>query len=363
MIEIPENIEQLKGYHPGKPIEHMIKELGLHETAILWNNENNQGPSPKALAFVKEALGKSAVYPDAACMKLRSAIAEHCSKKTENIIVGNGSESVFTYILKTFFNVGDELLSSEGTFVAVYVWSQAHNIPCVKVPLTDDYQFYLEGILEKIGPKTKAIYLSNPNNPTGAMISRQQLKGFMDRVPGHIIVIVDEAYFEYAQALSDDYPDSTHFDYPNIITLRTFSKAYGIAGIRIGYGIARSELIAQLMKVKLTFEPSNLAQAAGLGALDDREFLEQAIRNNSEGIHYFYEEFKKLGLSYYASYGNFVMIDFGSAERVQKLFKELMARGVFVRPLPAFGLPHCLRITVGTPKENQLCVKMLKEVL
>ena len=363
MINIPANIEHLKSYKPGKPLEEIIEEFGLTKTAILWNNENNLGASPMAMEEVMKVVDGSNYYPDPACRELRTSIADRVGQKMENIIVGNGSESVFNYMLSAFFNPDDELLTSEGTFVAIYIWAQANNVPCFTVPMTSDYRFDLELIKESVTPKTKVIYLSNPNNPTGAMISEADLRNFLTGLRDDIIVVVDEAYYEYAIDLSDDYPDSTRLDFPNLITLRTFSKAYGIAGIRIGYGIGPEELIEPLMKVKLTFEPSNLAQAAGIGALKDAAFLQKSVEQNTQGIHYFYREFERLGLSFFPSAGNFVMIDFGTPERVQEIYLALMKKGVFVRPLTAFRLPHCLRITVGLTHENEFCVRVLEQAL
>ncbi|QTN38161.1 histidinol-phosphate transaminase [Cryomorphaceae bacterium] len=363
MINIPENIEQLKSYKPGKPLEEIIQEYGLTKTAILWNNENNLGASPLAVQAMSEAATDSNYYPDPACRELRTAIAQRVGQQMENIIVGNGSESVFNYMLGAFFSPGDELLTSEGTFVAIYIWAQANNVPCKTVAMTSAYGFDLRAIQEAISDKTKVIYLSNPNNPTGAMIREDELRTFLKEIPEHILVVVDEAYFEYATSLSREYPDSTRLNHPNLITLRTFSKAYGIAGVRIGYGIGPEALIEPLMKVKLTFEPSNVAQAAGIGALKDEAFLEESVRLNQEGMTFFREAFDRLGLAHYPSTGNFVMIDFGTPEEVQRIFQALMKKGVFVRPLTAFRLPHCLRITIGLPEENEFCVEMLEEVL
>jgi histidinol-phosphate aminotransferase len=352
MVRLPEHIEKLSNYKPGKPIEEIIKELGLTRTAILWNNENNFGASPKALDAMRRALDTTHLYPDPLSTDLRTKLAARLGKKPENIVVSNGSEGLLMNILKAFCQGDDELLTSDGSFVIIYVWSMINNIPVVRVPLTSDYRYDMKAMAEKIGPKTKIVYLSNINNPTGAMITEEELHTFMKKVPEHVLVIVDEAYFEFSKGANSDFPDSTTMSYKNVITLRTFSKSYGIAGIRIGYGIAEPELIDPLVKVKLTFEPSNIAQAAGIGALDDEEFLQKTIKNNNEGLQYFYREFERLGLKFVPSFGNFVMIDMGTAERVQEVFKLLMERGVFVRPLVAFGLPHCIRITVGTPEDN-----------
>lgn len=363
MIKLPEHIDKLSNYKPGKPIEEIIRELNLEKTAILWNNENNLGASPKAVAAMQQAMSNMHLYPDPLSMELRTKIAAKVGKRTENIVVSNGSEGLLMHILKAYCSGDDELLTSDGSFVIIYVWSMINNIPVVRVPLTHDYRYDMKALAEKIGPKTKIVYLSNINNPTGAMITEQELRDFMKKVPEHVLVIVDEAYFEFSKTVLTNFPDSSKMGYKNVITLRTFSKCYGIAGIRIGYGIAEPELVEPLIKVKLTFEPSNVAQAAGIGALDDDEFLELTVRNNVKGLYFFYREFEHMGLKYTPSFGNFVMIDLGSAERVQEVFRLLMERGVFVRPLVAFGLPHCIRITVGTPADNELCVEKMKEVM
>lgn len=362
MVQIPENIEELKSYKPGKPIQQIIEEYQLTETAVLWNNENNFGPSPGALKSVQNALGNSHLYPDPACLELRGLIAEKNKVNIEDVAVGNGSESLFNNLFNSFFNVGEELLTCEGTFVAVYIWAKANKVNVRKVPLTSTYNFDLDSLISAIDDKTKAIYLSNPNNPTGAMITEEELVAFMEKVPDNILVIVDEAYYEFGRDLSADYPDSTRLRFDNVITLRTFSKAYGIAAIRIGYAMAHPRLIEALMKVKLTFAPSNLAQAAGIGAIQDEEYLNKTIENNTHELHFYYRELHRLGYKYIPSYANFIMLDLGSAETVNVVNESLMRKGVFVRPLRAFGLPHCLRITVGLPQENRLCIKALEEV-
>jgi|TARA_B110000091_G_C13802598_1_gene470951 histidinol-phosphate aminotransferase len=359
MIKIPVNIEELKSYKPGRPIKQIIKDYNLKKTAILWNNENNFGPSPIAMKSVKNALDSSHLYPDPACLELRGLIADRNRVKIENVAVGNGSESLFNNVFNSFFVRGDEMLTCEGTFIAVYIWAKANKVAVRKVPLTSTYNFNLNGLLASITDKTKAIYLSNPNNPTGAMISREELIDFIEKIPPHIIVIVDEAYFEFAHDLSEDYPDSTLLKHDNILTLRTFSKAYGIAAIRIGYAISSKRMIEALMKVKLTFEPSNVAQAAGIGAIKDEAHLRKTIDNNTKELHIYYRELHKLGYNYVPSFGNFVMLNLSNSETVQLLFEALMKKGVFVRPLKAFGLPECLRITIGTPAENKLCLKAL----
>ncbi|MBQ7568980.1 aminotransferase class I/II-fold pyridoxal phosphate-dependent enzyme, partial [bacterium] len=198
------------------------------------------------------------------------------------------------------------------------------------------------------------------NNPTGTYFTRDELDRFLERLPKRVLVILDEAYFEFAQEF-EDYPDSMHYRHDQVITLRTFSKAYGLAGVRIGYGIAHEYLIGNLMKIKLPFEPSDLAQAAGLGALDDEDFLEQTLAMNREGREYFYKEFARLGLRFYRTASNFILLVFRDEAEVVALNDFLLRRGVIIRPLKAFGLPHCMRVTIGTMAENRRCVAALSE--
>ncbi len=361
-IEIPEHIQQLRSYKPGKPIEQVVEELGLKETAILWNNENNLGPSPKAMEAIRSELQHSHLYPDPTASRLRAEIATREGISADQVVVGNGSEAILGNIFQGFFGPEDVLLTSEGTFVAVYIWAQSHNRPVVKIPLREDYSFDLDKMAAAIDEHTKVIYIANPNNPTGTMITKQEFEAFMQKVPEDVLVISDEAYYEYAVDLSDDFADSIKLRYPNVITLRTFSKAFGIASIRIGYAMGPLEIIETLAKIKMTFEPSNVAQAAGLGALSDSEYLEESLINNRKGIKLFKQLFEELGVKYAESYANFLMIDLGSEERVNELSQKLMKKGVFVRPLKAFGLPHCMRVSVGLQAENELFVKSFREV-
>lgn len=362
-IQLPENIKQLRSYKPGKPIEELITENNWEQTAILWNNENPMGSSPRAKEAVMKAFDGSNFYPDPQSIELRTKIANTLGRSFDEIVVGNGSEGLLLNILKAYCSGEDEILTSSGSFVIIYIWAKINNTPLVQLPLTDDYRFDLNALAAAITPKTKIIYLANANNPTGAKISKEELTAFMEKVPDSVLVVLDEAYFEFSVALDPEFPDGVALNYPNVVVLRTFSKAYGIAAVRIGYGIGPAQLIDPLLNVKLTFEPGNLAQAAGIGALDDHDFLQKTIQNNNTGIQYYYDQFDQLGLNYIRSFANFVMLDFGTADRVSQIFEKLKSEGVFVRPLGGSGLPHCLRVSVGRPDENQYFIKKLKEIL
>ncbi|GAB5538119.1 MAG: histidinol-phosphate transaminase [Salibacteraceae bacterium] len=360
MVTIPSNIQELVSYKPGKPIPEIVKELGLSEWAILWNNENNMGPSPQVLKRIEETAISSHRYPDPASTQLCSMIAQlnHCD--VDQVTVDNGSESVFDCMFRAFFEGDDELLTCDGTFVAVYIWAKSNRIPTQRFPLNNGYGFDIQKLIDSVTEKTKAVYVANPNNPTGAMITKAELNHLVDSIPDDKLIVVDEAYYEYAKALSADYPDSFALRKPNVITLRTFSKAYGIAGIRLGYALGDARLIEAIRKVKMTFAPSNVAQAAGIGALEDMPHMQRAVDLNGRALVQFYAALDDLGYRYVPSYGNFVMLDLETEEAAKHFTEDMLKKGVFIRHLRAFGLPHCVRVSTGLDEENQLFVKALR---
>ena len=362
MIVIPDHIEELKSYHPGKSVEEYRSEFRFSQTAILWNNENNLGVPKLAIEAMQNVLNRINIYPDPLSIELRGELAKLNDVGVNQITVENGSESILANLFKTFVQPGEELLTTEGTFVAVYIWAKSSNVPTQLIPLKKDFSLDLKEIAGKINTKTKIVYLSNPNNPTGTMFSKKELQTFLEQVPEHVIVVVDEAYFEYATVLRDDYPDSTKLKHPQVITLRTFSKAYGLAGIRLGYGVGPDHLIEALNKVRMTFAPSAVTQAAGIGALKDSAFLEKSMRLNVMGMGTLTNCFEELGIPYAKSAANFVMIDLNSSEKAEELTQALLRKGVFVRWLRAFGLPHCIRVSIGLPEENEHFVASLKSI-
>lgn len=362
MIKIPAHIEALQGYKPGKAVLDVFEGKNFERTAILSSNENNLGTSPKAVAAMQAAAAQSYLYPDPGSAALRKRLSEKLQVNPENIMVGNGSDSLLSLVFKSMLEQEDEVISSVATFVAVDVYGKLYQVPHKKIPHRG-YAFDLEEMAAQIGPKTKMVYLANPNNPTGAMVTREQLEAFMPKVPPHVLVVIDEAYFEYAQTLSEQYPDSLDYRWDNVITLRTFSKAYGLAGLRIGYAIGAPYLMAALQKARPVFEPTALAQTAALAALDDADFLQKSMEINQAGLRQYYRAFEVMKLDFIKSYGNFVMVDMGDAAQADAVFAGLMDRGVFVRPLKGFGLPHCLRISVGLPEECGLLVEKLGEVV
>lgn len=357
-VQIPDHIAAINSYAPGKTISQLQREFGWERLAVLWNNENTLGYSKKAMAAVMEAFNRSNYYPDPEAGRLKKVLAEKIGRQPEEIILGNGSESVLMLAIRALCSGEDEFLTSEGSFVVIYNWARINNVRCVSMPMSGEYGFDLNAIKSRVNRNTKIIYLANANNPTGTMIPRTDLVNFIQTIPDHILIIVDEAYFEFSQALSSDYPNSLTFDFPNVLTLRTFSKAYGIAGARLGYGVAHPKIIKAMTKAKLTFEPGLLAQAAGLGALQDDNFVERTVENNTRGLEYLYKHFGRLGVHYVPSYANFVMTIWESPEQVQEINQRLMQKGVLVRPLGG-KLDHCIRISVGRPDELEWLVENL----
>lgn len=357
---VPPYIESLEPYKAGKPVAELQRELGITNIIKLASNENPLGPSPLALEAIKKHVDELHLYPNGG-LDLREVLAKRFSLKVGNVVAGSGSEGIMSNIIRAFLCDDDEVLTSEGTFVGLYVLARSRGVKMVLVP-QNNYHLDLEAISASINQHTKIIYLANPNNPTGTIFTRNEFDGFMKHVPDHVLIILDEAYFEYAES-NPSYPDSMQYRYDNVITLRTFSKIYGLAGIRIGYGFAHEALISNLLKVKLPFEPSTLAQAAGIAALSDREFLKRSLETNANGKMYLIPALRQLGLIVVPTDANFVMAPLADEATVDCVYNELLKLGVIIRPLKAFGLPHCVRITIGTVEENERLVASLKQVL
>lgn len=362
MIRIPENIKKIANYKPGKPGADMFDGKKIERTAILCSNENNFGSSPLAKKAIEDALNHMYLYPDPTGDALKEKLATKYDYNKDQIILGNGSDGILYSLFKAFFEGNDHILTSDATFVSLHAMAQMNNVPFRTIPMKEGYAFDLDAILQAINEDTKAIYICNPNNPTGAMIAHKDLLNFIIQIPNDRLIIIDEAYFEFSRDLSDVYPDSTRFGFENVLTLRTFSKAYGLAGIRLGYGIAHPTLIQTLQKVKLTFNPNILAQAAGTAALDDDSFLQLTLSNNREELLKLYQFFHGLEIEYIPSFANFVMIDLKKAELVEETYEALRQNGVLTRRLGSFGLPHCLRVSVGRPEENEWFMTCFKEV-
>ena len=361
-IKPQSGLHAIKPYTPGKPIEEVQREYGLTDVIKLASNENPLGPSPKVVAALQAALPELNFYPDAQAYTLSRAIAARHGVAPDMVRVGNGADGLIREICVSYLNDDDEVLTSTASFPVYDISTAVMRARMVKAPLKG-LRFDLDAIAASITDRTKLIFLCNPNNPTGNIVTAAEVAAFMPRVPDHVIVVFDEAYYEFVD--SSDYPDSLAYvksgRYPNAVVLRTFSKAYGIAGIRLGYGIAHPTLLAPLRATTESFPVNRLAQIAGLAALEDDEFMARTIAVNAAGREYLYREFDRRGLIYVRSHTNFILLHIGPAARA--VFQALLERGVIVRPCAAYELPEHLRITVGTEAQNVRFIAALEAVL
>lgn len=356
---VPPYIEALRPYQAGRSAEEVQRTYGLARVSKLASNENPLGPSPLAIEAMGRCLSGLNVYPNGG-QDLRRVLAEKFETKIENVIAGSGSDGIISNIIRTFLSDEDEVLTTDAAFIGFQVLAKSRGVAYRTVPYRD-WHYDLTALAAAINGRTKIIYLANPNNPTGTMFSKHDFDEFYWHVPERVLIILDEAYFEYAKD-NPRYPDSMHYRYDNIITLRTFSKVYGLAGVRIGYGFAHETLIANLLKVKLPFEPSTLAQAAGIAALADKEFLHKSLQLNARGLKFLTEGLRAIGLNVISSEANFVMVVLSDAAQAAQLTTDLLEQGIIIRPLASFGLPNCVRISTGTDEDNQRCVDAMRKL-
>jgi histidinol-phosphate aminotransferase len=357
---VPPHVAALRPYEPGLSAEQIKSRFGLKRVIKLASNENPLGTSPKAVEYAQRAFADLFRYPDGG-LALRRELASRFGLKLENVIAGSGSEGIMANVVRTFLCDDDEVLTTEAAFAGFQVLARSRGVAYRTVPYRE-WRYDLPALADAITPKTKLIYLANPNNPTGTYFTRAEFERFHERVPERVLIILDEAYFEFAAA-ERLYPDSLHYRFDNVITLRTFSKAYGLAAARVGYGFAHGALIEMLLKIKLPFEPSGVAAAAALGALQDPEFLEMTMRNNSAGLRYLSAALSAVGIPAVPSAANFLMLELPDAQTATAIFEGLLRRGVIVRPLGSTGLPQCLRVSVGTAEENEFLVESLEGLL
>jgi histidinol-phosphate aminotransferase len=354
---VPPYIEALRPYEAGRTAESVRKQYGLSRVTKLASNENPLGASPLAVEAVRRSVEALNLYPNGG-LDLREVLAREFELKLENVIAGSGSEGIMSNIIRAFLCDDDEVLTTEAAFIGFQVLARSRGVKYRTVPYRD-WHYDLPSLAGQINSHTKLVYLANPNNPTGTIFSRQEFDEFYRHVPERVLIILDEAYFEYAKD-NPRYPDSMHYRYDNVITLRTFSKVYGLAGVRIGYGFAHEELIRNLLKVKLPFEPSAPAQAAGIAALSDHEFLNRSLELNSRALAYLTSGLEEIGIPVVPSQANFVMAVLPGEQEASRIFEELLAQGVIVRPLKAFGLANCLRISTGTDEDNARCIEAFR---
>ena len=359
MALVPPYIANLRPYEAGRSIEEVQREYGLTTVHKLASNENPLGPSPRAVEAMLRCVDKLHRYPDGG-LDLRRVLANEFDAKVENVIAGSGSEGIMSNIIRAFLCDEDEVLTTEGAFLGFQILAKSRGVKYRTVPYKD-WRYDLKALAQQINENTKIIYLANPNNPTGTIFTKSEFDEFYRHVPERVLIILDEAYFEYAKD-NPRYPDSMYYRYDNVITLRTFSKVYGLAGIRIGYGFAHEQLIGNLLKVKLPFEPSALAQAAGIGALADKEFLHRSLELNARGVKFLSQSLKELGHRVIPSEANFVMLEMLSPEQASQFTQELLRQGIIIRPLASFGLPRCVRISTGSDEDHQRCIEAVEKI-
>ena len=355
-------LDSIKPYVPGKPIGEVERELGIHDVIKLASNENPLGVSPKALAAMRGALETTNVYPDGASYDLRMAIAQRFGFSLDEVAVGNGADDLVLELSMAYLSEGDEVIVSRSSFPIYDIYTHAMRAKLVKTPLAPGYRIDLDAMARAMNARTRIVYVCNPNNPTGTMVTAAELGRFMARVPDSVLVVLDDAYAEMAD--SSEFPDSLRYvreGRRNVLVLRTFSKVYGLAGIRIGYGFGHRDTIAPLFKVKPAFNVNSVAQAAGIAALDDEEFVRFTVSENRKGREFLYGEFRRLGLEFAESHTNFVLVRIGPEAGVVQ--RRLLREGVIVRPCGAYDLPECLRVSIGTMPQNERFVAALENVL
>ncbi|HDD64693.1 MAG TPA: histidinol-phosphate transaminase [Firmicutes bacterium] len=355
---VKESLKNITPYVPGKPIEELKRELKLKKIIKLASNENPLGASKKAVKVIKEKAKEIFRYPDSSGFYLKKALSEHLNVFPENIILGNGSSEVISMFIRAFTNPGDEIILPYPSFLIYRILSYENMVNPVEVPLDEDFSYNLEKMKKFITPRTKIIILCNPNNPTGTYINKYQLEKFLKEIPEDILVLSDEAYFEYVE--EEDF--GSCFPYikkKNLIVTRTFSKIYGLAGLRIGYGIARKEIIEVLEKIRPPFNTTTLAQEAALAALQDQEHVKFSFINNSREKKYLFNQLGKLGIQCYPTQTNFILCRLKT--KATPIIKKLEKNGIIIRGVKPFGLgDKFFRITIGKREENRYLIKNLK---
>ncbi len=351
-----EHVLKLIAYEPGKPVEELAREMGLQPSDIikLASNENPLGPSPKALAAMRDALDRSHFYPDGGAWALRSAIAEKLGLARENVVLGNGSNEIIEFIGHAFLRPGDEVVTARHAFAVYSLMAQLFGAKTVEVP-DPGYTHDLDAMLAAITPRTRQVFVANPNNPTGTMIGQEAIDRFMAAVPEHVLVIFDEAYFEFL----DHPPDTLKFvrEGRNVLVMRTFSKIQGLANLRIGYGLARREIADVLQKTRQPFNANGIAQAGALAGLEDDEHMRHTRELTREGREYFQNEFAALDLEYVPSAANFVLLRVGDGDAV---FQALLKRGLIVRAMRSYKMPEWIRVSIGTMEQNHRFIAELR---
>ncbi|QFT89393.1 Histidinol-phosphate aminotransferase [Bacillus sp. THAF10] len=357
-MDVKKQLLDLTPYKPGKPMDEVKRELGLEKIVKLASNENPFGCSKSVHSALLKQLAASATYPDGYARTLREALAAHLSVGEKQLIFGNGSDEVIQIICRALLSPEKNTVMPTPSFPQYKHNAVIEGAEIREVPLLDGYH-QLDEMLKQIDDRTAIVWLCSPNNPTGTYIKEELLYSFLKKVPKKTLVVIDEAYNEYVTA--SDYPDTLKWlnEFPNLLITRTFSKAYGLASFRIGYGIAQERLLQQIEPVREPFNTNSMAQAAATAGISDQEFIRECVKKNKEGLEQFYAFCKETKLAYYPSEGNFILIDFETDSDI--LFDYLLHKGYIVRSGKALGFPTCLRITIGTYEQNEEIISHLKE--
>ena len=359
-LSVPENIETLIPYPPGKPLEELEREYGISDSIKLASNENALGPSPKATAAIAKALTNLHRYPDGSCYYLANRLAEKIGVKPEELVFGNGSNEIIELLVSTFLLPGEEVITSHPSFLVYQKMVQSQG-GINRVIELKDLHHDLDKIAAEVNDKTRLIFLDNPNNPTGTVFGREEFAAFLEKIPETVIVVLDEAYVDFVDDESRlDARDYLYHQTP-VVALRTFSKAYGLAGLRVGFGIMRPEIADYLHRLRQPFNVNTLAQIGALACLDDDEHYQKTMTMTKEGMAWLHEEIKKLGCRPLSSHANFFLVDVGVSGKL--LYEQMLHKGVIIRPMAAYGFPNFIRITIGTPAENQRLITAMADSL
>ncbi|MCW7754164.1 histidinol-phosphate transaminase [Desulfobotulus sp. H1] len=359
-IAVPDFIRAIAPYVPGKPIEELERELGLSRVVKLASNENPLGPSPMAVQAMQKAMVKLHRYPDGSAYYLTEALATHMQVAPECLVLGNGSDDVIAMAVRAFMRTGEKAVMPHPAFLMYDILVKTVGGISVPVPL-QGMDLDLDGMVAAVEDETRMVFVTNPNNPTGRFIPLDRMVAFLDAIPSSVLVLLDEAYIEFVND-GDRYSGvSLLTTYPNLVVLRTFSKAYGLAGIRVGYGVMAKEVALWLHRVRQPFNVNLLAQAGALAALEDDGFLQETRKLVSDGIRWLSEQLEAMGLITHPSEANFFLVDV--KREGKKVFEAMLAKGIIVRSMHGYGFPRCIRITAGLPEENRMLMDALREVL
>jgi histidinol-phosphate aminotransferase len=360
-VSAKKHLAQVKNYIPGKPLEELERELGIKNAVKMASNENALGPSPKALKAAQEKLALIHRYPDGGCFYLRNKLSKILGVSSDSLVFGNGSDEILILAVRAFVNPGDEVVIAEPTFLIYEIATQVEAGKVVKVPMKN-FRYDLEAMREKVTSQTKLVFIANPDNPVGTYVTDKELSKFLASVPREVVVVVDEAYFEFAMK-KKDYPNAFAFlkKHDNLLVTRTFSKAYGLSGLRIGYGAGNPDIIAALNKVREPFNVNLIAQAAALAALDDKAHLKKTLAMVDSGRRYLEAELKKLGVETVDTATNFILCNL--KRDAESIYQKSLKRGVIVRAMGAWGMKNFIRVTIGKPADNKRFIETMKSVL